>query len=68
MAVWTVIALVGAVLGIIGMFVANWAEHHPRYRRGDSTRPHDIAFVIGMIGWAIGLLGFIATLIDGLWQ
>ena len=64
MNVWTVITLVGALFGIVGMFVANWVENHPRHRRNSSTPTHDVALIVGMIGWAIGTAGLTATLID----
>ena len=64
MNVWTVITLVGAVLGIVGMFVANWVENQPRHRRSSSTPAHDIALIVGMIGWAMGAAGLTASLMD----
>ena len=64
MTLWAVITLVGTALGIVGMFVANWADNHPRHRHSSSTRSHDIAFAVGMIGWVIGVGGLVASLID----
>ena len=67
MGIWTVITLIGGALGIIGVFLSNWAENHPRHKEPSAaTRPHDIALAVGLIGWVIAVIGLVISLLDHL--
>jgi hypothetical protein len=67
MGIWTVITLIGGALGIIGVFVSNWAENHPRHKEPRATtRAHDIALGVGLVGWVIAVIGIAINLLDHL--
>ncbi len=63
--VWTIIALVGAAVGVIGVYVSTWAENHSRSDDPLSDmRQHNIALVVGLVGWVCSVIGIVVGLVE----
>lgn len=65
MGVWTLIALFGGAMGVLGTVLSDRAEYDlSRKGPGANMRLHGIALAVGLAGWVIAVVGIVIDLLE----